>query len=121
MTSRSELKRQYKEAPKDAGIFLITNTSNGKVLLGSSKNLHGPLNKHRFMLSSGRHTNTALQADWTKDGADAFKFEIVEVIKQKDDPEFNLDAELSLLEEIWLEKLQPFGEKGYNPNSRIRE
>ena len=39
----------------------------------------------------------------------------------KDDPNFNLSDELTLLEMIWLEKLQPFGEKGYNLNSNIRQ
>jgi hypothetical protein len=39
----------------------------------------------------------------------------------KDDPNFNLSDELTLLEMIWLEKLQPVGEKGYNPNDKIRQ
>ena len=75
MKSKTELKREYKDTPKKAGIFLITNTWNGKVLLGSSTNLHGPLNKHRFMLSINGHPNAALQADWNRFGADAFKLE----------------------------------------------
>jgi len=121
MKSKSEIKREYKEAPKKAGIFLITNTANGKQLLGSSANLHGPLNKHRFMLSSGGHYNRRLQEDWNKFGADAFQFEVVAVVEPKEDPEFSLELELSRLEEIWLAKTQPFGERGYNPNARIRE
>ncbi|MDI6766998.1 MAG: hypothetical protein QME52_09270 [Bacteroidota bacterium] len=50
-----------------------------------------------------------------------FVFEILEVIKIKDDPDFNLSDELTLLEEIWIEKLQPFGEQGYNTEKRIRQ
>jgi len=34
---------------------------------------------------------------------------------------FNLKDELTLLEMIWLEKLQPVGEHGYNLNVNIRE
>jgi hypothetical protein len=122
MSSKSEMKREYKEMPVEAGIFLITNTANGKVLLGSSTNLRGPLNKHRFMLSSRSHTNAALQRDWDTLGRDAFRFEIVAVIKPKpDDPTFSLRVELEALEEAWIAKLQPFGERGYNLNARIRE
>jgi hypothetical protein len=33
----------------------------------------------------------------------------------------NLSDELTVLEMSWLEKLQPFGEKGYNLNSNIRQ
>lgn len=56
-------------------MFLITNTAKGKVYLGSSTNLHGPLNKHRFMLSIGAHPNRGLQEDWATHGAEAFTFE----------------------------------------------
>jgi hypothetical protein len=116
------MKREYKEAATRAGIFVITKTVNGKRLLGSSKNLHGPLNKHRFMLSIGGHDNRDLQADWNRFGADAFRFEVVaEVEDRRDDPAFSLELELSRLEEEWLDKTQSAGERGYNRDARIRE
>jgi len=112
--TRAELRRAYKETPRQAGIFQIKNTQSGKILLGSSTNLHGPLNKHRFMLSIGKHANAALQSDWNQFGAEVFTFEILEIIKPSDDPTFNLEDELTLLEEIWLEKLQLTAERRYN-------
>lgn len=119
--SRKELNKEYQERIKPAGVFQIKNAANGKVLLGSSLNLEGPLNRHRFMLRTGSHTNKALQKDWDEFGPSQFVFEILEEVKRKDDPSFNLKDELTLLEMIWLEKLQPFGERGYNVNARIRE
>jgi biotin operon repressor len=119
--SERELKRQYKEAPKEAGIFRITNTANGKIYLGSSLNLHGPLNKHRFVLSIGSHINKALQADWLRYGADAFAFEIVEKVQPSADPDFKVEDELELLEQIWIEKERPFSERGYNEGKKVRE
>ncbi len=119
--SRKELNKEYLERVKPAGIFQVKNIANGKVLLGSSLNLEGPLNRHRFMLRIGSHTNKALQKDWDEFGPDQFVFEILEEVKRKDDPNFNLKDELTLLEMIWLEKLQPLGERGYNVNARIRE
>lgn len=121
MKSRQDIKREYRERQKPAGIFQVKNTANGKVLLGSSLNLEGPLNSHKFMLTIGRHRNEALQKEWNEYGAASFVFEILEVVKVKDDPNFNLNDELTLLEQIWLEKLQPFGERGYNPDAHIRQ
>jgi len=121
MKSRKELNQEYLQRPKPAGVFQVKNVANDKVLLGSSLNLEGSLNKHRFMLKIGSHTNKALQQDWSEYGADKFTFDILETVKVVDSPNFNLSDELTLLEQIWLEKLQPVGEHGYNPNTRIRE
>ncbi len=121
MKSRNELKREYRERKKPAGVFQIRNRANGKVLLGSSLNLEGPLNAHKFMLSIGRHRNEVLQKEWNEFGPEQFVFEILEVVKVTDDPNFNISDELTLLEQIWLEKIQPFGEKGYNTDNKIRQ
>ena len=119
--SRKEIHRAYKERVKPAGIYQVKNIVNGKVLLGSSLNLEGPLNSHKFMLKIGRHRNEALQKEWNEYGQDKFVFEILEIVKVKDDLNFNLSDELTLLEQIWLEKLQPFGERGYNIDTHIRQ
>jgi group I intron endonuclease len=121
MKSREELKREYKERQKPAGVFQVKNTANGKVLLGSSLNLEGPLNAHKFMLTTGHHQNKTLQSEWNDYGADKFVFEILQVVKVTNDPDFNLKDELTLLEQIWLEKLEPFGERGYNIDRKIRQ
>lgn len=121
MKSKKDIKREYKERLKPAGVFQVKNTANGKVLLGSSLNLEGPLNAHRFMLTIGRHRNKTLQQEWNEYGPDKFVFEILEVVKVKDEPNFKLSDELALLEQIWLEELQPFGERGYNTGPNIRQ
>lgn len=122
METQAELKRQYKETKPQAGIFQVKNTVNGKVLLGSSTNLHGPLNKHRFMLKIRNHDNKQLQKDWDQLGPDAFVFEILEVVQEKDTPTFSVEDELTLLEEIWQERFEPWGDRGYNTKgARIRE
>ncbi len=73
------------------------------------------------MLSIGHHQNKELQREWNEYGADKFVFEILEVVQVKNDPNFSLEDELTLLEEIWLDKLQPFGERGYNTDRKIRQ
>jgi group I intron endonuclease len=121
MKSQQDIKREYKEIKKEAGVFQVKNTVNGKVFLGSSLNLQGPLNAHRFMLTIGSHRNKTLQKEWNEFGEEKFVFEILEKVKVKDETNFDVRDELTLLEQIWLEKLQPFGEKGYNTDGRIRQ
>lgn len=120
MKTRKEMNREYVERVKPAGVYQVKNLANGKILLGSSLNLEGPLNRHKFMLKIGSHTNKALQKDWEELGADQFVFEILEEVLIKDEPNFNLKDDLTLLEMIWLEKLQPVA-RGYNLNTHIRE
>lgn len=121
MKSRKDIIREYKERRPKAGVFMVKNTVNGRILLGSSLNIEGPLNKHRFMLQIGSHRNAAMQRDWKEFGAEAFVFEILETVPPSDKPGFDVDDELKLLEEIWIEKLDPFGERGYNTDRKVRE
>ena len=121
MRSRKEIKTDYKERKRVAGVFQVRNLENGKVLLGSSLNLDGPLNSHRFMLWAGSHRNRELQKDWNESGPEKFAFEILEVVEERDDPGFRVDDELDLLEQIWIDRLEPFGERGYNRDPNIRQ
>ncbi len=119
--SKQEIKREYRERKKPAGVFWVKNNVNGKFLLGSSLNLEGPLNGLKFMLKIGSYRNDALQEDWKIYGEDNFVFEILEEVQVKDDLHFNLQDELTLLEEIWIEKLHPFDGTGYNMGTKIRQ
>ncbi len=119
--TRKELQREYQERVKPTGVYQIKNLANGKVWLGSSLNLEGLLNRNRFTLRNNSHPNKELQKDWNELGPDQFTFEVLEVVKVQDDPNFNLKDELTLLEQIWVERLQPFGERGYNTSPNIRE
>lgn len=114
MTTRSELKRRYRENPPEAGIYRITNTANGKVFIGKSLNVRGKLNGQMFELKLGSHRNRALQKDWNEFGDGSFAFDVVDILKPADDPLRDMSEDLAALEEAWLEKLQPYGDRGYN-------
>ena len=43
-----------------------------------------------------------------------FEFKELEIIKPADDPAYNPAEDLHVLEELWIEKLSPFNDKGYN-------
>jgi group I intron endonuclease len=117
--NKKDLKREYKETRQTMGVSQIRNLTNEKVFVGSSLNLDGILNRHKFALNAGSHQNKALQADWNEFGAENFAFEILEELE----PRENLDnkRELNFLEDLWLEKLQPYGERGYNERKMTRE
>lgn len=113
MNRKKELKQIYKETVIEAGIYQIKNTINGKVFIGTTRNLK-TLNGKKFELEAGSNTNKVLQEEWNQYGKDAFIIEPVELLKKKEDPNFNEKKELEKLEDKWLEELQPYGERGYN-------
>ena len=121
MEKKHELKKEYVQRIKPAGIFQIKNKVTGKIFLGSSLNLEGPLNRHKFELKVGSHKNQALLADWRKYGEENFSFDILATLELNDDPNYNYQEDLEILEHIWIEKVQPFGEQDYNVETRIRQ
>lgn len=114
MIDKKELKRQYKETLPPMGIYQIKNLVNGKILIGYSKNLTGKFNSYKFQLNLGSHMNSGLQEDYKKYGEDKFSFEVIDYLEPKEGISYDYTKDLEALEELWLEKLQPYGEKGYN-------
>ena len=111
---RREIKREIKAKVPDMGVYRITNTINGKIYVGSSKNLEGTRTSRLFQLRMGKVPfSTALQQELNECGAAAFEFSVLSVL-DRTDPEENLDLSLAALELHWQRQLQPFGDKGYN-------
>jgi hypothetical protein len=114
MADRKDRKREYKQGIRPMGVFQIRNMVDEKVFVVAGRNLAGLVNRHRFQLSHGSHGNARLQADWNALGGEKFAFEILDQIVPGDDPSVDPSEELSTLEEIWLERLEPYGDRGYN-------
>ncbi|OGM06037.1 MAG: hypothetical protein A2008_09360 [Candidatus Wallbacteria bacterium GWC2_49_35] len=112
--SRKEMKRQYKEIKLEGGVFIIKNKINGKILLLSTPNLKMVTGKI-MALKNGTHPNAELQSDWKNHGEESFIVEILETIDQKDE---DFKNKLEKIEKKWLEKLNPFGGRGYNMPGR---
>jgi hypothetical protein len=112
--SKAELKQAYKDNPPAAGVYRITNTANGKIFLGKGSNVRGILNSQQTKLNAGLHPSRELQQDFKQFGVDNFVFEIVDELEASDKSPQQLQDDLAALEELWLEKLQPYGERGYN-------
>jgi hypothetical protein len=103
------------------GVFQIYNLANQKVLIGAGLNLPGILNRHKFQLTTGSHPNRTLQAEWNELGSGSFTFEILDELQPNPDPNYDYGLDLAFLEELWLEKLEPYGERGYNEKRRSKE
>ena len=116
--NRKELIKKYKQTTQPMGIYQIKNMINGKIFIGSSKDLKGIINRNRFQLKSGLHMNKQMQRDFSEAGEANFSFEMLDYLKPKNDLKRDYAEELQMLEEMWLEKLHPYDERGYNAQKR---
>ena len=121
MIDKAAAKLEYKLSHRQMGVFHIRNTVDDKVFVDSSVNVPGKINRHKFALNSGLHASKTLQSDWQQLGEIAFEFETLERVEPRDDPDYNYAADLTVLEDLWLEKLEPYGDKGYNERKKTRE
>lgn len=116
---RKEWIELYKQARKAAGVYGVRNRETGRLLLGSSVNLHGPLNRHRSELRNGSHRCAALQADWDRLGEDRFSFEILDRVPDGLEG-LERDEALRQLEQKWLAACAPGSAGCYNSSPKIR-
>ncbi len=112
--NRKELKDAYKQQKFKMGVFQIRNAVNQKILVESSINLDAIWNRYRFALNMGGHPNTDLQKEWKEFGEDNFAFEVLAEVKEQEDKVVDYKQEAKTLGEMFIEELQPFGERGYH-------
>jgi len=115
---RAELRQQYQERTRQAGVFRVVNKANGRVLLGSGLDLHAPLNRVAFELDLRASRIPELNQDVVTYGRDAFVIEVVETVQPRDDPDFDPERELEVLEAKHLALLD--WRTAYNKDARIR-
>jgi hypothetical protein len=118
--NKKELTRAYKQSPRPMGVYRVHNTSSGRSLVGRSVDLPAMLNRERAQLRLGVHRNVALQRDWNQFGPDAFVFEVLDTLAPPDVPDYDPTEDLKVLEALWLERLEPFDERGYTPRPTER-
>jgi len=91
---------------KKSGIYKITNSSNGKIYIGSAYNLSNRFSVHRYTLRNNKNKNKHLQAAWNKYGEQNFIFEIIELVDI---------GTLLQREQYWIDNFTPFKKEiGYN-------
>lgn len=91
---------------KLSGVYKICNTVDGKVLVGSSSDLHTREREHWCTAQKGEHRNAHFQAAWNLVGASAFRFEVLELCSREN---------LILREDYWMSVYKSLSrEYGYN-------
>jgi len=114
MKTRKELKEEYKQMKFKMGVFQIKNNINGKIFIGSSLDLKAIWFAQKLQLDMGMHQNGELQKDWKKFGSDNFSYDILDEINETEDKPVDYKKEVKTLEDMIINELQPFEEKGYN-------
>jgi group I intron endonuclease len=89
------------------GIYAIRHASSGRIYIGSAVDIRTRWRIHRKELRKGSHHSCRLQRAWDKYGADAFVFEVLEVVGRRED--------LVPVEQAYLDHFQTWRPaSGYN-------
>lgn len=110
--SRKMLLEEYKQLKTYMGVIQITNNANGKIFVAAYPNLKNKWLTIKGQLDMGMFGNTQLQKDWKDLSHEVFTFEVLE--DKETDEVTDMRWELKQMAKPWLEKLQPYGDKGYN-------
>jgi hypothetical protein len=105
-TSRRALSRSVRDAFPPMGVFAIRNVASGRVRVKTSRNVPAAVDRIRFELRLGSHPDKVLQAEWDLLGAEAIVFEVLQLVKQREDTSFDYAGELRLLETLYRAELQ---------------
>lgn len=120
---------------KCIGIYKITCKGNNQFYIGSSTNIKYRWQVHLSTLRKGNHHSVYMQRSFNKYGEDSFKFEVIHLMKDKDEqllrtlefhyitlykPKFNSGA-FSIYEvsEEWKRKISESGKKLYTEKGYI--
>ncbi len=106
MSTRSEIKRNYKMTHPPMGVYQIKNKLNDNIYFGSSVNLNAIINRHKAELNIGIHKIDDLKQAWNMYGEDGVIFEIIDKLEPKEDPDYNYTEDLATLKDLWSEKLK---------------
>jgi hypothetical protein len=99
-SARRAAARQARDAFPPMGIYAIRDRASGHLLLGASRNVQAALNRARFELGMGTHADRLLQAAWQRSGEGGLAFEVLELVKEREDADFDYAGELKALAQI---------------------
>jgi group I intron endonuclease len=87
-------------------VYAIRNKNDGKVYVGSAKNITQRRYTHLQQLANGKHHSVKLQRAWDKYGKEIFELVVLEQVS-------NVEL-LVPTEQRWIDALNAYGPDGYN-------
>ena len=108
MATRREASKNYRERTARGGIYRISNTVNGKYLIGHATDIASVINRFQFSQTTGGTVDSHLRADWQALGAQAFTLTILEELDQQpDQSRAAFMDDLAALEQLLRADLDP--------------
>ena len=104
--SRRTLAREVRDAFPPMGIYAIRARASGCSRVAASRNVHAALNRARFELRMGKYADRSLQAAFNE-RADDLTFEILELVRERQEADFDYAAELAALEQMYRDLQAP--------------
>lgn len=99
---RKKLQQQYSERRVVGGVYAIKNAASGKLLLLSTLDMPGSLNRFSFALQTGGCVHPKLRDVW---GKDEFTIEVIEeLVKKEEQSEKKFTQEIEALYELTAER-----------------
>jgi len=108
MTTKRDATKVYKERKLIGGVYTITNTMNGKYLIGYAADLASARNRFQFAVTTGSTIDPRVRGDWATFGAQAFRLDVLEELEQRpDQSQADFMADLQALEQMVRATLDP--------------
>ncbi len=106
MNRRREISKAYKERTLCGGVYTITNTRNGKYLIGHAADVASVRNRFRFAVTTGSTVDPRVRKDWEEFGAAAFTLAVLEELEKKpEQSQADFLDDLKTLEQLWRANL----------------
>lgn len=111
---QKELLAAYKERKVLGGVCRVNCIKNKKCLLLGAMELKSQRNRFELAVATDSPLLPAMGPDWKEYGAAAFTFEVLEELERKrDQSDKDFRADVTLLADIWREKLSEEGSSFY--------
>ncbi|MFA7331146.1 MAG: metalloregulator ArsR/SmtB family transcription factor [Candidatus Delongbacteria bacterium] len=97
--------RNPEAGPAAAGVYCITHLASGRRFIARASGVESRLRSQRAQLELGLHRCAALQEDWSREGAAAFRLEVLATLEPAEESAFQRGRRLSALEREWRVRL----------------
>jgi hypothetical protein len=105
---RKQLSKAYRERMRRGGVYMITNTRNGRYLISYAADVDSIRNRFQFAVTTGSAMDSRLRDEWKEYGAAAFALEILaELEKRPDQSDRDFLDDLKTLEALTCASLDP--------------